>query len=74
MGLQRAFKIAGARSVIMSLWKVDDQTTKEMMTTFYNLWLIDGLSKQAAFKQAQKRMKEKHKDPYHWGAFVLLDQ
>ncbi|MCX8019513.1 MAG: CHAT domain-containing protein [Chitinophagaceae bacterium] len=37
-GLQRAFLMAGAEAVIISLWKVDDETTRQLMTLFYTGW------------------------------------
>jgi len=70
-GLQRAFFVSGARSILMSLWKVNDQTTRELMTRFYNSWLQSG-DKIQAFREAQKQLKEKFESPYYWGAFVLI--
>jgi len=70
-GLQRGFKVAGAKAVMMSLWSVNDAATQELMNTFYDLW-FSGISKRAAFKQAQILMKAKYKKPYFWGAFVMV--
>ena len=71
-GLQRAFQVAGAETVIFSLWKVADQQTQEMMGLFYMNWLENGMGKRAAFKAAQQTIKEKYEDPYFWGAFVMI--
>jgi CHAT domain-containing protein/Flp pilus assembly protein TadD len=71
-GLQRAFKLAGVESLIMSLWKVPDDATAELMTTFYNEWLA-GDTKQNAFKTAQQKVRAKYKSPYYWAAFVMMD-
>lgn len=70
-GLQRAFLVAGANALIMSLWKVDDDATQQLMTNFYTNWVKSG-NKQKAFKQAQQQLMVKYKDPYYWGAFVMM--
>lgn len=72
-GLQRAFKIAGVKYLVMSLWQVPDVQTQELMTTFYTKWLEDGLSIPDAFRLAQKEMRNKYKDPYLWAGFVLVE-
>lgn len=72
IGLERGFKTAGARSVIMSLWKVDDVATSFMMEIFYKELLKCG-STFSAFRTAQEIVKEKYPDPYYWASFILLD-
>lgn len=68
-GLQRAFKIAGAKYLIMSLWQVPDKETAEFMELFYkNLTKVKDIPK--AFNSTQKSMRKKY-DPFFWGAFVL---
>lgn len=71
-GLQRAFQVAGAESVIMSLWKVSDEATKQLMTSFYKEWM-SGKSKAQAFSAAQKSLRQDFPEPYYWGAFVMLN-
>lgn len=72
-GLQRAFRAAGASSIMTSLWKVDDIATKDFMIAFYQQYLKTK-DKNASFIAAQKAMKEKYKLPYYWGAFVMSGQ
>lgn len=70
-GLQRAFRAAGAGSIMTSLWKVDDAATKDFMILFYQQYLLTK-DKSAAFAFAQKTIKEKYIYPYYWGAFVMM--
>jgi hypothetical protein len=72
-GLQRSFLVAGAKAIVMSLWKVDDAATQALMTNFYTN-LAKGGSKAKAFKQAQLQLMLKYKEPYYWGAFVMMGQ
>ena len=72
-GLQRAFKKAGAKSIIMSMWEVDDEATFCMMSYFYKNRYIDGMSKYEAFTKAQRQLRTEFPNPYYWRAFILLD-
>ena len=71
-GLQRAFLVAGAEAIVMSLWKVDDAATQQLMNNFYNN-LVKTSDKQKAFKQAQQQLMTKFKEPFYWGAFVMME-
>ncbi len=76
-GLRRAFQHAGARTILMSLWKVPDKETHDLMDNFYRNWL-SGQTKQAAFRQSALKVIEDHRKkhdaahPYYWGAFVMM--
>ncbi|HEX5153109.1 MAG TPA: CHAT domain-containing tetratricopeptide repeat protein [Parafilimonas sp.] len=72
IGLQRAFKIAGVKQMILSLWKVPDKETVELMTVFYK-HLIEGQSPAESLRAAQLKMKETYYAPYYWAAFVLIE-
>jgi len=73
-GLQRAFQQAGAKSVIMSLWKISDAATQKMMILFYENLLVKKQSTREAFKNAQLELREEFPSPYYWGAFVLIGE
>lgn len=72
-GLQRAFKIAGVEKLMMSLWKVDDEATRLLFESFYKNWMTGNRSIEEAFQLAQQEIKKVYKDPYYWGAFVLVN-
>lgn len=70
-GLQRAFKMAGVKKMIVSLWQVPDKETAELMTAFYSYWM-KGKTISDAFAQAQADMRKKY-SPFYWAAFVLVE-
>ncbi|MFA6570636.1 MAG: CHAT domain-containing protein, partial [Bacteroidota bacterium] len=72
-GLQRAFQVAGAKTLIMSLWTVSDEATQELMSNFYTHWL-DGMNKRDAFRTAQLELKQKFSSSYYWGAFQMIGE
>ncbi len=68
-GLRRAFQLAGAQTVVMSLWKVPDGPTRELMAGFYR-HLLAGQPRADALRQAQLTVMARHPDPRTWGAFI----
>ncbi len=71
-GLVRAFKNAGVKSIIASLWKVPDEATAKLMVSFYK-YLLSGAEMHQALKIAQKDASMLYPDPYYWASFILLD-
>ncbi len=72
-GLQRAFKIAGVKYLIMSLWQVPDFQTQELMVSFYEKWLEQKMSIPDALHAAQQEMRTEYNNPWYWAGFVLLE-
>lgn len=74
MGLTRAFFCAGARSVLASLWNINDRSTREFMKRFYG-YLVKGMSKEEALRRAKIRMmRSDYSHPYYWAAFILMGE
>lgn len=74
-GLQRAFKKAGVKTMVMSLWEVSDMVATEFMTFFYKNLLDkdNAFDKRKAFDKAKSLIREKYPEPYYWAGFVMLD-
>ncbi|WP_370089890.1 CHAT domain-containing protein [Ekhidna sp.] len=70
-GLQRAFLVAGARTIVMSLFKVSDEATQQLMVKFYRKWIETG-NKRQAFIDAKKEIRNEYRDPIYWGPFVMI--
>ncbi|MCI0353344.1 MAG: CHAT domain-containing protein [Acidobacteriales bacterium] len=68
-GLRRAFVLAGAKTLVMSLWKVPDEQTRELMEDFYRR-ILAGEPRAEALREARLAMKRKYPEPYYWGAFI----
>jgi CHAT domain-containing protein len=72
-GLQRAFLAAGVSTIIMSLWPVDDESTRDLMVKFYENW-ASGTNVRTAFRKAQLELKQKKPEFYYWGGFVIAGE
>lgn len=76
IGLPKAFKRAGANTILMSLDKVDDEATKILMVEFYKN-LMSGKTKHQSLRDAQKYLRSvengKYDDPKYWASFIMLD-
>jgi len=74
LGLQSAFKKAGAGTILMTLWSVNDVATATFMKIFYS-HLLDGETKHDSLEMTRKEMiaSEDYSDPYYWAPFIMLD-
>ena len=71
LGLVRGFLYAGATSVVISLWDVNDRTTADLMKHFYRA-LAKGASRSQSLRLAMMRLREEHPHPYYWAPFLLM--
>lgn len=70
-GLQRAFLVAGAKVLIMSMFKVDDEATQKLILNFYRKWQTMGNMRQS-FIDAKKELRVEYPEPYYWSAFMMI--
>lgn len=71
-GLTRGFKQAGAKSLLVSLWSVNDKSTSLFMTEFYRNWLDTG-DRHTAYRDAMAAVRAQYPSPFYWAPFILLD-
>jgi CHAT domain-containing protein/tetratricopeptide (TPR) repeat protein len=73
VGLTQGFLYAGSRSVVASLWPVEDDTAATLMTNFYRAMLMEGDTPAVALRRAKLKMYRQppHQSPYYWSAFIL---
>jgi CHAT domain-containing protein len=71
MGLVRGLLQAGAQSLVLSLWDVHDESTKEFMIGFYTR-LQAGLTKAKAIQATMRELRESYPHPYYWAPFSLI--
>ncbi len=71
-GLVRAFKNAGAKNILASLWKVPDDVTAKLMVAFYK-YLVSGVEMHNALKKAQQEVSRQYPDPYYWASFIIIN-
>lgn len=74
IGLSRSFIVAGAPSVVVSLWSVPDAPTASLMVDFYRNFQKQGLDKAQALRQAMLTTMEQHPSPQNWAAFTLIGE
>ncbi|NOK32017.1 CHAT domain-containing protein [Corallococcus exercitus] len=70
-GLRRAFLVAGAETVVMSLWKVDDATTRTLMETYYR-HLLGGEGLATALREAMRELRRAQPHPHYWAPFIAM--
>jgi len=71
IGFTRAFLTAGARSLLVSLWRVDDRSTRDLMVNFYRQYLDHG-NKGLALKLAMAKTRQRYPEPRYWAGFTMI--
>jgi CHAT domain-containing protein len=71
LGLIRGFLYAGARSLMLSLWSVNDQSTSMLMAEFYKAWQ-GGEARAKALQTAIQAVRKVYPHPFHWAPFILV--
>ncbi|MFP2910961.1 CHAT domain-containing protein, partial [Pyxidicoccus sp. 3LFB2] len=72
-GLRRALVVAGAETVVTSLWQVNDDTTRQLMEAYYQN-LLAGQGRASALREAMLWLRATRPHPHHWAPFIVLGQ
>src|SRR5262249_42553379 len=73
-GLRRAFLVAGAETLVTSLWSVSDAATGELMISYYQKLVQGRRARVTAMEEAMQDMKRKRPHPYYWAPFIVIGQ
>jgi CHAT domain-containing protein len=73
LGFFQYFLLSGARSVAISLWQVEDKSTAELFSSFYN-YLFEGYSKTESLRLAKIDIMKKYKSPFYWAPFIIVGE
>jgi CHAT domain-containing protein len=71
LGLQRGLLYAGARSLLLTMWDVNDRSTAQFMQLFYQK-LLEGTDRAKALQTAAVQLREEYPHPYYWAPFLLV--
>lgn len=72
-GIQRAFKKAGVKYLVLTLWQVNDFISKEFMKEFYTALVTNGFDSHLSLLSAKQSIREKYDDPYYWAGYILME-
>src|ERR1051325_8961542 len=74
MGMARAFIVAGAPSIVVSLWSVSDESTAKLMQLFYTHLVKEHRDKGVALQMAREELRKQYPNPYYWAPFILIGE
>jgi CHAT domain-containing protein len=73
-GLRRSFLVAGAETLVTSLWPVSDAATGELMVSYYQKLVKEKKGRVGAMEEAMQEMRRRRPHPYYWAPFIVIGQ
>jgi CHAT domain-containing protein len=71
-GMRRSFLVAGAETLVSSLWQVSDEATGKLMEVYYQKLLVEKKGRLEAMQEAMQQMREQYRHPYYWAPFQVI--